>query len=1200
MSNLDNETVIAENEPNAKKLRSEQAKAVPATTTAPVSRWAKGSLGGAATGAGAGASYGSATPLMGMGGNVGLKTPSMNMASWTGLGAKAGDATPSTSALMSQATPSANQMMGIMGGTTPTMNNLFGGMGATPLVLGGSGMMGGMFGATPLMAHGGGMATPLSMGGIGLGMQTPLSVGGMGSGNAAANVTAMAQKAQQLEKEYEYKNRYLTDEDLDEMLPALGYSIVPPPPSYVPIESDRPNFYDLAAKALESAGLSVGGSSLGMGTSYEVPDDMGEGMPNLTAQDITSGAFEILLKYRKVSDGDIPAADVAKFIVMKQLLCIKNGDTKQRRLGMRLLCDRADVLGLETVITCLFDVLYVRCDMNAQEKHFMVKLTERLISRFADSITPFAQKIVFYFEPLLTDVDLIMRDDGKEVIGMLASTIGIRNMYEIIRKDIDNEDDRIRRHTAKVIAVVAVALGPEEVMRIVRPVSAARNPIARHTIVKAIDEMTSMIGFGMARVVGDLGLIFENLLRDPDHRVKTDAAIALSKVCEAVAPTGMSSFMVVLQIVREQCRQTSGKGKMLAAFLKALGSLVPLMDPLDAKRTSEEILPHLINLFSTPDDDLRRIVLRVVKQCLAPEGISAEFIRQYFISSFIDNFWTTKVSTEDRMTKLLLIATTVEVARKSGGAEVLQRLVPMMVEDSQEILLDRYPPLQELVLDAVREVVTTCGTLDLSSVLVRRLLENALLALKRDLDGTNRSALRGFVAVVNALKHAIVDFQSELMPELDMRLDNMSNELVRAQAADAIGMIAETLYRDGEGLQELRRLSKNLTERIDTEERAAPLAACLRALACIGKAIGCERLDPPPAELIPILKPLTRNRDPLVQQYVIELIEELGMMYRRFARVPEQSRPHAARMTPELHTALLDIATKDLFPLLASHRKQTKRACTRAFAILALVTTGFLHVAISLVENFTQDSRDVRICTANALAALADKCKPFTVIPFLINEYEKCEGNEVAQTVQHSVLKALRFILEEVGSQGKDYIFSLVPLIERAATEQSLQVRRMAMELIRAVLFVMVDVPVGGSESFPKLAIHLLNLAHPNLVELLSGKKEKISEDRLKLVSATVQVYEVARLIVGSQLVFQYLANGLFHPSEKIRDIFWRTYNLIYLANPEALIPAYPPLELVATTVVKDDENDNATGAEVDETVEFGRLTYKRHELYTI
>lgn len=52
----------------------------------------------------------------------------------------------------------------------------------------------------------------------------------------------------------------------------------------------------------------------------------------------------------------------------------------------------------------------------------------------------------------------------------------------------------------------------------------------------------------------------------------------------------------------------------MAAFLKAIGYIVPLMDSDHANYYTREVMVDLIREFSTPDDDMKKIVLKVVHQ----------------------------------------------------------------------------------------------------------------------------------------------------------------------------------------------------------------------------------------------------------------------------------------------------------------------------------------------------------------------------------------------------------------------------------------------------------------------------------------------------------------------------------------------------------------------------------------------------------
>eukprot|EP00658_Telonema_sp_P-2_P032265 TRINITY_DN23936_c0_g1_i4.p1 TRINITY_DN23936_c0_g1~~TRINITY_DN23936_c0_g1_i4.p1 ORF type:complete len:138 (+),score=32.21 TRINITY_DN23936_c0_g1_i4:166-579(+) len=81
-------------------------------------------------------------------------------------------------------------------------------------------------------------------------------------------------------------------------------------------------------------------------------------------------------------------------------------------------------------------------------------------------------------------------------------------------------------------------------------------------------------------------------------------------------------------------------------------------------------------------------------------------------------------------------------------------------------------------------------------------------------------------------------------------------------------------------------------------------------------------------------------------------------------------------------------------------------------------------------------------------------------------------------------------------------------------------------------------------------------------------------------VTVVVQFFESCRAVVGSAVIFQYLAAGLYHPSAMVRDVYWRTYNIVYLAAPEALVPCYPAIDDIGPIGVHldDDNDDNEDG----------------------
>jgi splicing factor 3B subunit 1 len=53
------------------------------------------------------------------------------------------------------------------------------------------------------------------------------------------------------------------------------------------------------------------------------------------------------------------------------------------------------------------------------------------------------------------------------------------------------------------------------------------------------------------------------------------------------------------------------RGKGLAAFLKAIGFLIPLMDAEYASYYTKEVMLILIREFVSPDEEMKKIVLKV-------------------------------------------------------------------------------------------------------------------------------------------------------------------------------------------------------------------------------------------------------------------------------------------------------------------------------------------------------------------------------------------------------------------------------------------------------------------------------------------------------------------------------------------------------------------------------------------------------------
>ncbi|CAM9703007.1 unnamed protein product, partial [Discosporangium mesarthrocarpum] len=130
-------------------------------------------------------------------------------------------------------------------------------------------------------------------------------------------------------------------------------------------------------------------------------------------------------------------------------------------------------------------------------------------------------------------------------------------------------------------------------------------------------------------------------------RVRTITALALSSLAEAAHPYGIESFDRVLRPLWKGIRTHRGKG--LAAFLKAIGFVIPLMDATYANYYTREVMIILIREeFQSPDEEMKKIVLKVVKQCVATEGVDATYVREEILPEFFRAFWVRRMALDRR------------------------------------------------------------------------------------------------------------------------------------------------------------------------------------------------------------------------------------------------------------------------------------------------------------------------------------------------------------------------------------------------------------------------------------------------------------------------------------------------------------------------------------------------------------------------
>ncbi|KAI9234898.1 MAG: splicing factor 3B subunit 1 [Podila humilis] len=938
----------------------------------------------------------------------------------------------------------------------------------------------GMFGATPAGQ---------------LGMMTP---------NMAVPMTPEAMNAQRWEHEIDMRNRPLTDEDLDAMFPTTGYRVLAQPTSYQPIRTPGRK---LTATPTPYAGNGFMMQDENMKQDYgiapteiEVPG--GGNLPFFKQEDMQH--FGKLLDEK--DESAMSAEDIKERKIMRLLLKIKNGTPPMRKAALRTITDKARDFGPGPLFNQILPLL-MSPTLEDQERHLLVKVIDRIMYKLDDLVRPFVHKILVVIEPLLIDEDYYARVEGREIISNLSKAAGLATMIATMRPDIDHADEYVRNTTARAFSVVASALGIPALLPFLKAVcNSKKSWQARHTGIKIVQQIAILLGCAILPHLKNLVDAIAHGLEDEQQKVRTITSLAIAALAEAAHPYGIESFDSVLKPLWSGIRKHRGKG--LAAFLKAIGYIIPLMDAEYANYYTKEVMVILIREFQSPDEEMKKIVLKVVKQCAGTDGVTPQYIKEEILPEFFKNFWVRRMALDRRNYKQL-VETTVELAQKVGVTEIVSRIV--------EDLKDESEPYRKMVMETIEKVVTQLGAADVDGRLEEVLIDGILYAFQEQ-TVEDIVMLNGFGTVVNALGFRSKAYLPQITSTILWRLNNKSAK-VRQQAADLISRIAVVMKTCGEE-KLMGHLGLVLFEYLG-EEYPEVLGSILGALKAIVNVIGMSSMTPPIKDLLPRLTPILKNRHEKVQENNIDLVGRIADRGAEFVSAREWMR-----------------VCFELLDMLKAHKKGIRRAAVNTFGYIAKAI-GPQDVLATLLNNLKVQERQNRVCTTIAIAIVAETCAPFTVLPALMNEYRVPELN-----VQNGVLKSLAWVFEYIGEMGKDYIYAVTPLLEDALMDRDLVHRQTACTTVKHMSLGVVG--LGCEDAL----LHLLNFVWPNIFETSPH-----------VINAVMDAIEGLSVALGPATILQYVVQGLFHPARKVREVYWKIYNNMYILAQDGVIPFYPSIE---------------------------------------
>ena len=166
------------------------------------------------------------------------------------------------------------------------------------------------------------------------------------------------------------------------------------------------------------------------------------------------------------------------------------------------------------------------------------------------------------------------------------------------------------------------------------------------------------------------------------------------------------------------------------------------MDTEHAFEYVQEVMPTLKREFANNDEETKKVVLMVIKQCVSCPSVTSQYVRTEVIPDYFKYYWVKKMALERRNYRQL-VDTTVEIATKVGSAEILTRILDD-IKDENELF-------RKMVMETIEKTVSTLGVADIDQKLEQRLMDGILWAFHEQQSEDTQTMLNGIGTVINTL-----------------------------------------------------------------------------------------------------------------------------------------------------------------------------------------------------------------------------------------------------------------------------------------------------------------------------------------------------------------------------------------------------------------------------------------------------------------
>lgn len=120
---------------------------------------------------------------------------------------------------------------------------------------------------------------------------------------------------------------------------------------------------------------------------------------------------------------------------------------------------------------------------------------------------------------------------------------------------------------------------------------------------------------------------------------------------------------------------------------------------------------HFVNRLSIPGSNLystsstfQYMPSSSTSTSFGNEGVEAKYIREEVIPEFFKAYWNRRMA-YDKKNQKALVETTVEIACKVGGAEIIRKIIDGLKDEVENI--------RKLTMETIEKIIATLGVADI-------------------------------------------------------------------------------------------------------------------------------------------------------------------------------------------------------------------------------------------------------------------------------------------------------------------------------------------------------------------------------------------------------------------------------------------------------------------------------------------------------